>query len=152
MIVNRKNNGVLGTSFLNRNPEWADLAYEALFKRDTKSLGEGGHYGLQHAVAEAMKVAYEMGRAGRKPPWPANRDPRRHEPPPPDPDTEQIANEMRFLAWSPLAGTDQPDGHMKWKLSRIFAEREEAQSTHTRTVRRSKPEPPPITKLVRRSR
>lgn len=149
-VIKHRTNGVLGTQFLNNNPDWADMAYEVLFRRDRKGEKEG--YWLQHAVAEALKVAYEMGKAGRKPPWPSNRDPRKYEPPPADPETEQIANELRLLAWTPLAGTPQPEGHMKWKMEKIFADRERAKPAPGKVVVRRKPDAVPTTKLVRRSR
>ena len=133
MLVKRpRHNGINETAFLNANPEWADLAYTVLFTREHKPM-----YGLQHAVAEAMKVAYEMGLNAQKPPWPAHVERRRYEPPPPDPETEQIANEMRLLAWSPLSSSEMPEGWQRWNMTRHLkakAAKAAAEKSHSALV------------------
>jgi hypothetical protein len=100
-------------TFKDRYPEWADMAYEVLFRYRGKEP-----YDIQYAVAQALMVAYAMGAAGRKPPRVHGREYRRYEVPPPDPELDEIFAEMRQLAWSPLAGTDPPEGRLKWVLQR----------------------------------
>lgn len=112
----RPTNGVRAVVFKNDHPEWADLAYEVLFKYDSSQP-----YDLQYAVMQAMMVAYTMGLEGKYPPRPKGMDPRRREEPAPDPEMDAIFAEMRMLAWSPLSGVPEPEGRMKWAIKRYLA-------------------------------
>lgn len=107
-----------GVSFQTANPEWADMAYEVLFRKEGKDP-----YDLQYAVAQALKVAWEMGRDGRSPPPPKGMEPRKYQRPAGDPTLDEIAEEMRHLAWSPMAGTEPPEGQLGWEVSRSLQRR-----------------------------
>lgn len=108
--------GVRAVSFKSDHPEWADLAYQVLFKYDSAQP-----YDLQYAVMQGMMAAYMMGLEGKYPPRPKTLDPRRRPEPEPDPEIDAIFAEMRMLAWSPLSGTEEPEGRMKWAIQRYFA-------------------------------
>lgn len=105
-------------SFKHDHPEWAELAYEVLFRRDAKEP-----YDLQYAVAQALHLAWRMGREGRTPPLPRGAEPRKHPPKPQDAEVDEIAHELRMLAWGPMAGVPAPEGHMRWAMDRIVAQR-----------------------------
>jgi hypothetical protein len=83
---------ILATEFANGEPAWWDMAYNVLFRQDTE--GEQ----LQHVVAQALKAAYEMGRAGKTPPWPRHIEPRRYERRPLDPEAERAYHAVLALA------------------------------------------------------
>lgn len=124
-------------AFKYAHPEWADLAYEVLYRR-----GQHGAPDLQYVVAQAMMAAFEMGQRGMQPPRPKNMEPRKYDEPAPDPEVDAIYQELRMLAWSPLAGTPRPEGYVRWSMSRYFAQKE-AQAA---------PPPPPAPVLVSRRR
>lgn len=145
--MKRPTKGV-ATSFKHEHPEWADLAYEVLYRRD-----QHAEFDLQYVVAQALLVAYTMGLEGKFPPRPAHLPPRRHEPPPPDPEIDAIAREMMMLAWSPLAGTPKPDGHFQWALAK-YMEREQRKAAKQApkkpvvVARRQAPAPAPSKPVV----
>lgn len=128
----------------NTYPEWMELAATVLFRRDSLE-DRDGLYPLQQAIAEALMVAHEMGAKGRTPPLPAGQHPRTYQPKPIDPEMEQIATELRCMAWSPKAGTDRPEGYLQWRLRAIAKE----QKSPVVVVRR-KPNAVTVTKVIRR--
>lgn len=129
-------------SFKHENPEWADLAYEVLFRRDAKEP-----YDLQYAVAQALRLAWEMGRDGRSPPAAIRGQPRKMPPTWPDPVIDEVAGELAMLAWSPLAGTPQPPGYIRWFTDRDAEQRKARKVVVHKPAKDAKP----VTRLVRRS-
>jgi hypothetical protein len=135
---------VRATRFSVDHPEWCDLAYEVLFRRDAKEP-----YDLQYAVAQALMLAWKMGQEGKEPPRPKGMEARRREAPEPDPEAEEIFAEMRMLAWSPLAGTEKPEGHFKWAIKRHFEQKAARVAPKTVSRRSAAPSAPTV---IRRSR
>lgn len=140
-IVNRTNRFV---TFRNEHPEWSDLAYQVLFQKEDAQID------LQYAVAQAMKLAWEMGRSGKAPPRPVNKEARRREEPPADPEVDEIYRSLSLLAWSPLAGTERPEGHAQWIMAKRLAEVQARATPRPSVVPRRQVAPPKPRIVVRR--
>lgn len=143
-------NSIRATEFKNLHPEWADMAYEVLFRHSTSQP-----YDIQYAVAQALMAAFEMGQTGRYPPRPEHMGTRRFVEPPPDETVDAIYAEIKMLAWSPLTGHPRPDGHVKWSMQRHFRAQQasQEQATAPPVIRRravAPPAEPP--KVIRRQR
>lgn len=143
----RPTNGVRSVTYKNDHPEWADMAYQVLFKK-----GALEPYDLQYAVMQAMMAAYMMGLEGKYPPRPKSMDPRRRPEPEPDPEMDEIFAEMRMLAWSPLSGVPEPEGRMKWAIKRYLAAKNPPPPSTAKPRGRpvAAPPPAPVPVVVRR--
>lgn len=143
----RPSSGVRAVTFKNDHPEWADLAYQVLFKYDSSQP-----YDLQYAVMQGMMAAYMMGLEGKYPPRPKTLDPRRRPEPEPDPEMDEIFAEMRLLAWSPLSGVPEPEGRMKWAIKRYLAAKNPPPPSTAKPRGRpvAVPPPAPVPVVVRR--
>lgn len=136
------------TAFLNAHPEWADLAYQTLFCQ-----GESGQRDVQYNVAQALMAAFEMGQRGFYPPRPKHLDPRLSTEPEPDPEMDAVYEEIRHLAWSPMAGTPKPEGHVIWAMNRYLERKNALSAGRAKLVTRTRPVAPPAAiRLVRRTR